>query len=122
MDRSASAARTGREEMSESRRDHAGMLDVAAGDPDVDIENAYFSRASPLNDPNLARVADTLGFGRQFLPPGVGFLAFLAVAYFIYRSALRADPSTARAGQALQRIGGINRRTSAPCFIARRLD
>ena len=43
MDRRGSAARTGRAEMSEARREHAGMLDVAGSDPDVDIENAYFS-------------------------------------------------------------------------------
>jgi hypothetical protein len=43
MDRHASAARTGREEMSEARREHAGMLDLGGSDPDVDVENAYFS-------------------------------------------------------------------------------
>ena len=29
--------------MAEHERDHAGMTDVAAGDPDVDVEEAYFS-------------------------------------------------------------------------------
>jgi hypothetical protein len=43
MNRRGSSARTGRAEMAESRRDHAGMASLAGGDPDVDIENAYFS-------------------------------------------------------------------------------
>jgi hypothetical protein len=29
--------------MSEARREHAGMLGIAGSDPDVDVENAYFS-------------------------------------------------------------------------------
>jgi putative OPT family oligopeptide transporter len=47
--------------------------------------------SSPLNDPNLSRLAEALGFGRLFLPSWVGFLAFLVVAYFIYRTALRGE-------------------------------
>jgi hypothetical protein len=43
MDRHGSAARTGRAEMEESRRDHPGMGNVAGGDPDVDVDQAYFS-------------------------------------------------------------------------------
>lgn len=43
MERRGSAARTGHAELAESLDDHAGMIDVAAGDVDVDIENAYFS-------------------------------------------------------------------------------
>jgi hypothetical protein len=43
MDRRGSAARTGRMEMAESRREHIGMNDMAAGDPDVDVQEAYFS-------------------------------------------------------------------------------
>jgi hypothetical protein len=44
MDRHGSAARTGRAEMAESRRDHQTMTPgIAGGDVDVNIENAYFS-------------------------------------------------------------------------------
>jgi len=43
MDRHGSAARTGRAEMEESRRDHPGMGGVSGGDPDVDVDQAYFS-------------------------------------------------------------------------------
>jgi hypothetical protein len=44
LDRHASAARTGRAEIAESRRNHAGMTPgITAGDPDADVENAYFS-------------------------------------------------------------------------------
>jgi hypothetical protein len=43
MDRHGSAARTGRAEMEEKRRDHPGMGGVSGGDPDVDIDQAYFS-------------------------------------------------------------------------------
>jgi len=44
MNRSGSAARTGRAEMAESKRLHKGMSpDITAGDIDVDVENAYFS-------------------------------------------------------------------------------
>jgi len=43
MNRRGSAARTGREEIAESARDHRGMTDVTGGDPDVDIEDAYFT-------------------------------------------------------------------------------
>jgi len=44
MDRHASAARTGRAEMAESRLEHKGMSpDITAGDVDVDVEDAYFT-------------------------------------------------------------------------------
>ena len=38
-----SAARSGRAGMEHSRRDHRGMSDVTGGDPDVDVEDAYFA-------------------------------------------------------------------------------
>jgi hypothetical protein len=42
--RGSSAARTGRDEQNERRRDHATFTPgITAGDPDVDVENAYFS-------------------------------------------------------------------------------
>ena len=43
MDSRGSAARTGRVELAETRRQLAGMIDMAAGDPDVDVQEAYFS-------------------------------------------------------------------------------
>ena len=43
MDRHGSAARTGRAEMAQSIREHHGMDDVTGGDPDVNIEDAYFA-------------------------------------------------------------------------------
>ncbi len=43
MDRHGSAARTGRAEIAEKIREHHGMSDVTGGDPDVDIEDAYFA-------------------------------------------------------------------------------
>jgi uncharacterized protein DUF6335 len=44
MDRHASAVRTGRAVMAETLRDHRGMSpDIAAGDVDVDVEDAYFT-------------------------------------------------------------------------------
>src|SRR5471030_160968 len=39
----SSAARSGRAGMEHSQRDHAGMSDVTGGDPDVDVEDAYFA-------------------------------------------------------------------------------
>lgn len=39
----SSAARSGRAGMEHSRRDHLGMGDVTTGDPDVDVEDAYFT-------------------------------------------------------------------------------
>ena len=52
MDRHGSAARTGREELAESRRKHKGMSpEIAGGDLDVDVEDAYFTgEASPGGD------------------------------------------------------------------------
>jgi hypothetical protein len=43
MDRRGSAARTGRAELEENRARHRGMSDVAGGDVDVDVEDAYFT-------------------------------------------------------------------------------
>jgi Family of unknown function (DUF6335) len=43
MDRHGSAARTGRAEIAQKIREHHGMDDVTGGDPDVDIEDAYFA-------------------------------------------------------------------------------
>ena len=43
MDRRGSAARTGRTETAQSIREHHGMDDVTGGDPDVNIEDAYFA-------------------------------------------------------------------------------
>ena len=43
MDRRGSAARTGRAEIAEHLRERRGMTDVAAGDPDVDAEDAFFT-------------------------------------------------------------------------------
>jgi hypothetical protein len=44
MDRRGSAARTGRAEMAESALNHRGMdPSIAAGDVDVDVEDAYFT-------------------------------------------------------------------------------
>jgi uncharacterized protein DUF6335 len=43
MDRRGSAARTGRAEIAESIRQHHGMTDVAGGDVDVDVEDAFFT-------------------------------------------------------------------------------
>jgi hypothetical protein len=44
MDRHGSAVRTGRAELAEARADHATMTpDIAAGDVDVDVEDAYFT-------------------------------------------------------------------------------
>jgi uncharacterized protein DUF6335 len=43
MDQRGSAARTGRAEMDQSRREHHGMEGVSGGDVDIDIEDAYFT-------------------------------------------------------------------------------
>ena len=43
LDRRGSAARTGRAEIAQNIREHHGMDDVTGGDPDVDIEDAYFA-------------------------------------------------------------------------------
>jgi hypothetical protein len=44
MDRKGSAARTGRAELDQDRRDHRGMTpEIAGGDVDVDVEDAYFT-------------------------------------------------------------------------------
>jgi putative OPT family oligopeptide transporter len=49
--------------------------------------------ASFLGAPGLERWAETLAFGRQALPSGVGFLAFAGLAYLVYRTALKAKPA-----------------------------
>jgi hypothetical protein len=43
LDRHGSAARTGRAELAKNLREHQGMTDVAGGDLDVDIEDAFFT-------------------------------------------------------------------------------
>jgi uncharacterized protein DUF6335 len=44
MDRHASAARTGRAELAENRRNHGAITtDITGGDVDANLENAYFS-------------------------------------------------------------------------------
>ena len=44
MNRNASAVRTGRAELAESRLEHKGMSPaITGGDVDVNLENAYFS-------------------------------------------------------------------------------
>ena len=44
MDRRGSAARSGRAEMEQTRRNHRGMSDdITGGDVDVDVEDAYFT-------------------------------------------------------------------------------
>jgi hypothetical protein len=43
MERHGSAARTGRAEMAQSRKNHGQMGAVTTGDPDVNVDNAYFS-------------------------------------------------------------------------------
>jgi hypothetical protein len=43
MNERGSAARSGRAGMEHNRRDHRGMSDVTGGDPDVDVEDAYFA-------------------------------------------------------------------------------
>jgi uncharacterized protein DUF6335 len=44
MDRKGSSARTGRAELDQSRRDHRTMTpEIAGGDVDVDVEDAYFT-------------------------------------------------------------------------------
>jgi hypothetical protein len=43
MDRHGSAVRTGRAEAAQHLRERRGMGDVAAGDPDVDSEDAFFT-------------------------------------------------------------------------------
>jgi putative OPT family oligopeptide transporter len=53
--------------------------------------------AVALASPELEWLGGILGFGRAALPAEVGFLAFLAVAYLIYRTALRAVPAVAGA-------------------------
>lgn len=47
--------------------------------------------ASFLNypSPGVQKLAETLAFGRQFLPPAVGFALFLGLTYMIYRTALK---------------------------------
>jgi len=43
LDRHGSAARTGRAETAQNIREHHGMTGVTGGDPDVDIDDAYFT-------------------------------------------------------------------------------
>ena len=46
--------------------------------------------SSFLGAPGMEGVARTLAFGNEILPAGVGFLAFLGVAYLIYWTAIKA--------------------------------
>jgi putative OPT family oligopeptide transporter len=48
-----------------------------------------------LASPGLEAVAAAIGFGNTALPSLIGFLAFLVVAYLIYRTALKAPPAVA---------------------------
>jgi uncharacterized protein DUF6335 len=51
MNRRGSAARTGRREIAESLEKHKGMNELAGGDLDVDVEDAYFTgEESPGGD------------------------------------------------------------------------
>jgi hypothetical protein len=43
LDRNASAARSGHAELAEKQREHRNMNDFGGGDPDVDVEDAYFT-------------------------------------------------------------------------------
>jgi hypothetical protein len=43
MNRRGSAVRTGRAETAQRLREHHGMNSVTGGDPDVDVEDAYFT-------------------------------------------------------------------------------
>jgi Family of unknown function (DUF6335) len=43
MDRHGSAAASGRAEMAQHRRQHGHMGEVTSGDPDVNVDTAYFS-------------------------------------------------------------------------------
>ena len=43
MDRHGSAARTGRAEIEQHRRQRGNMSSVTSGDPDINVDNAYFS-------------------------------------------------------------------------------
>jgi uncharacterized oligopeptide transporter (OPT) family protein len=45
-----------------------------------------------LASPGMEQVATVIGFGKAGLPSLIGFLAFLVVAYLIYRTALKAPP------------------------------
>jgi uncharacterized oligopeptide transporter (OPT) family protein len=49
--------------------------------------------ASFLNYPSegVAALANALAFGKEFLPPIVGFVAFCGVAYLIYRTAIKTE-------------------------------
>lgn len=43
MERRGTAARTGRAELADNVREHHGMNGMSGGDPDVDVEDAYFT-------------------------------------------------------------------------------
>jgi putative OPT family oligopeptide transporter len=47
--------------------------------------------ASGLAAPGAESLAAALGFGKEFLHPGVGFAAFAGLAYLIYRTAARSE-------------------------------
>ena len=52
LERRGSAARTGRDELADTRRKHKGMSpEITSGDVDVDVEDAYFTgEAAPGGD------------------------------------------------------------------------
>ena len=54
---------------------------------------SWGSFAVALASPEFAKISRVLAFDKQMLPGRVGFLAFLAVAYLIYRTALKAKPA-----------------------------
>ncbi len=49
--------------------------------------------SSGLGAPGAERLAEILGFGKEFLPAWVGFAAFCGLSYLIYRTALKAEPA-----------------------------
>jgi putative OPT family oligopeptide transporter len=48
--------------------------------------------AVALASPEFEWAGEAVGFGKQALPAGLGFLAFLGVAYLLYRTAVKAAP------------------------------
>jgi hypothetical protein len=47
--------------------------------------------ASFLAAPGAEALPERLAFGRQFLPPLVGFVAFSGVVYLVYRAGLKTE-------------------------------
>ncbi|HSB62161.1 MAG TPA: OPT/YSL family transporter, partial [Vicinamibacteria bacterium] len=61
---------------------------LVAGGSLVGLAASFLSFPEP---PWVGRLAQALAFGGEALPAGVGFLAFLGVAWLVYRTAVRAD-------------------------------